>query len=180
MAKLSLQEQLLKSGLVSDAQAKKIKSDKKNQAKLQQKNKIERVDEIKALAQQAQEVKIAKDRALNQQRKEEADQKAIAAQIKQLIELNQVSQDSDGIAYHFNDAGKVKTLYVSERVREQLSAGQLAIVRLEKRYEIVSSAIAHKIKERDADYFMILNEAAARLAADDPYAAYAVPDDLMW
>ncbi|NOT85802.1 MAG: DUF2058 domain-containing protein [Methylococcaceae bacterium] len=180
MAKLTLQEQLLKSGLVSNAQAKTIKSDKNKQMQQQHKNKVAVVDEAKLLVQQAQELKLLKDRELNQLRKEGLDQKGLAAQIKQLIELNVIAQDKDGIAYHFNDAGKVKTLYVSERVRDQLSSGVVAIVKMEKRYEIVSAAIVSKIRERDPHYFIIVNEVSAVIAADDPYAGYAIPDDLMW
>lgn len=179
MAKLSLQEQLLKSGLVSNAQAKTIRSDKNKQQQQQQKNKVVVVDEAKLLAQQAQAAKLLKDRELNQLRKEEADQKAVMAQIKQLIEQNTVAQDPDGIAYHFNDAGKVKTIYVSERVREQLSAGKLAIVRHEKAYFCIAVAVMAKIKERDPQIFTLLNE-VPETAVDDPYAAYAIPDDLMW
>jgi uncharacterized protein YaiL (DUF2058 family) len=180
MAKLSLQEQLLKSGLATSAQAKKIKSDKHKQAKQLQKNNVGTVDEIKLLAQQTHDLKVLKDRELNQLRKEEADQKGIVAQVKQLIELNLIAQDADGVAYHFNDTGKVKTLYVKESVRDQLSLGQLAIVKLEKRYAIVPVAVAHKIRERDAHYFMILNDASVTGVTDEAYAAYAIPDDLMW
>ncbi len=180
MAKLSLQEQLLKSGLVSDAQAKKIKSDKNKQLKQQQKNKIEWVDEAKLLAHQAQESKLLKDRELNQRLKGEADLKAVAAQIKQLIDQNLVAQDPDGIAYHFNDAGKVKTIYVSDRIREQLSNGELAIAKQEKNYYCIPNAIAKKIRERDPEAFIVLNEPPSVEVADDPYAAFAIPDDLMW
>ncbi|MFI3138046.1 MAG: DUF2058 family protein, partial [Methylococcaceae bacterium] len=66
MAKLSLQEQLLKSGLATSAQAKKIKSDKHKQAKQLQKNNVGTVDEIKLLAQQTHDLKVLKDRELNQ------------------------------------------------------------------------------------------------------------------
>lgn len=179
MAKLSLQEQLLKSGLVSNAQAKTIRSDKNKQQQQLQKNKVAVVDEAKLLAQQAQAAQLIKDRELNHQRKEAADQKAVLAQIKQLIELNAVTQDPQGIAYHFNDSGKVKTIYVNERVRAQLSAGKLAIVRHEKAYFCLSADVAAKIKERDPHIFMLLNEVVEK-AVDDIYAAFAVPDDLMW
>ena len=52
--KLSLQEQLLKSGLVSSAQAKSAKSDKRKQTEQQRKNNVTVVDEAKELAQKAQ------------------------------------------------------------------------------------------------------------------------------
>ena len=45
--KLSLQDQLLKSGLVSSAQAKSVKSDKHKQTQQQRKNNVTVVDEKK-------------------------------------------------------------------------------------------------------------------------------------
>ncbi len=58
MAKLSLQEQLLKSGLVSAAKAKSVSADKRKQTQQQRKNKVEVIDEAKELAQKAQAEKI--------------------------------------------------------------------------------------------------------------------------
>jgi uncharacterized protein len=48
--KLSLQDQLLKSGLVSTAQAKSAKSDKRKQSQQQRKHNVTVVDEAKELA----------------------------------------------------------------------------------------------------------------------------------
>ncbi len=180
--KLSLQEQLLKSGLVSSAKAKTIKTEKHKQAQQQRHHKIEVVDEVKLLAQQAQAEKTERDRLLNQQQQAQAVQKEIQAQIKQLIEQNKVAIDTQHaeIAYHFTDALKVKTLYVNETQQEQLAKGKLVIVKAENAYVLVNSEIAQKIKERDATRVLVWNEPKSEIAADDPYAAYEIPDDLMW
>lgn len=181
MAKLSLQEQLLKSGLVSAAKAKSIKSDKRKQTQQQRKNKVEVVDEAKELVQKAQAEKIEKDRELNQLRRQQEEQKELAAQVKQLIELNRQPQDPDGLAYNFTDNKKVKRLYVSEAMREQIAEGRSAIVRLGRQYEVVPAEAAKKIQSRDAASVIVFNEPdKAANAADDPYAAYQVPDDLIW
>ena len=63
--KLSLQDQLLKSGLVSTAQAKTAKSDKRKQTQQQRKNNITVVEEAKGLVQKAQAEKAERDRELN-------------------------------------------------------------------------------------------------------------------
>ena len=143
--KLSLQEQLLKSGLVSAAKAKTIKSDKRKQTQQQRHNKVEVVDEAKELAQKAQAEKIERDRELNQLRQQQEEQKQLAAQIKQIIELNRLPRDAEGLAYNFTDNNKVKRLYVSDPVREKIVRGNLAIVRLENQYELVPADIAEKI-----------------------------------
>jgi uncharacterized protein YaiL (DUF2058 family) len=180
--KLSLQDQLLKSGLVSSAQAKTAKSDKRKQTEQQRKNNVTVVDEAKALVQKAQAEKAERDRELNQLKTQQEEQKHLIAQVKQLIELNKQSRDADGVAYHFNDDNKVKTLYVSDTMREQLIRGRLAIVKLGESYEVVSSEVAKKINLRDAACVIVHNEPIANTVdnKDDPYADYQIPDDLMW
>jgi len=178
---LSLQEQLLKSGLTSDAKAKQVKSEKRKQDKLKRNNGVELVDDIKLSAEQQRQQQIERDRELNRQRKLADEQKALAAQIKQITELNRIAQDANGMAYQFSDANKVKSLYVSEKVRTALIEGRAGIVRLEQHYDIVPAEIARKIQVRDADCVIVLNQASNDVpAADDPYADYQIPDDLMW
>jgi uncharacterized protein len=188
MAKLSLQEQLLKSGLVSSGQAKAVKSEKHKQAKQQHHNKAVIVDEAKEQAQKAQLEQAAKDRELNQQHKQEEDRKQLNAQVKQLIEQNRLPKDNgaaiqndDSLAYHFTDNNKVKVLYVSKIMREQITQGKLAIVRLGKQYEVISAEVAGKIKLRDQASIIVFNEAVSIVEnKEDRYAGYQVPDDLMW
>ncbi|MEQ1530278.1 MAG: DUF2058 domain-containing protein [Methylococcales bacterium] len=179
--KLSLQEQLLKSGLVSAAKVKTAKSEKHKQAQLQRNNNVIITDEAKALAQRAKAEQAAKDRELNQLRQQQEEQKQLAAQVKQLIEVNRLATDADGIAYHFNDQNKMKTLYVSETMREQLVCGREAIVKLDGQYAVVSAEVARKIQARDAGSVVVFNEVVqAAPKADDPYADYQIPDDLIW
>jgi uncharacterized protein YaiL (DUF2058 family) len=179
--KLSLQEQLLKSGLVSAAQAKSVKSDKRKQTQQQRKNKVEVIDEAKELAQKAQSEKIDRDRALNQLRQQQEEQKQLAAQIIQIIELNRLPRDAEGLAYHFTDHNKVKRLYVSEVMRDQIAEGRLAIVRLGTLYEVVSAETAKKVQFRDAASVIVFNQQDKSVdPIDDAYAEYQVPDDLIW
>ncbi|MGZ8181391.1 MAG: DUF2058 domain-containing protein [Methylobacter sp.] len=178
---LSQQEQLLKSGLVSAAQAKSVKSDKRKQTQQQRKNKVEVVDEAKELAQKAQAEKIERDRELNQLRRQQEEQKELAAQIKQIIELNRLPRDADGLAYNFTDDNKVKRLYVSAAMRDQIAEGRQAIVKFGQHYEVVSAEVAKKIQSRDAASVVVFNgQNTAADVVDDPYAAYQVPDDLIW
>lgn len=179
--KLSLQDQLLKSGLVSAAKAKSVKSDKRKQAQQQRKNGVEVIDEAKELAQKAHAEKIEKDRELNQLRQQQDEQKQLAAQIKQIIELNRLPKDAEGLAYNFTDNNKVKRLYVSEAVRDQIAQGRLSIVKLGQQYEVVSAEVAKKIQSRDAASVIVFNEQDKSTdVVDDAYAEYQVPDDLIW
>jgi uncharacterized protein len=177
---LSLQEQLLKAGLATEAKAKQVKSEKHKEAKLQKHNNVQRADEAAQKAQQAKVEQLAKDQALAALQKQQAEQKAIVAQIRQLVEANRKPHgDEDGVAYRFIDKNKVKVIYVGEATREALIKGKLAIIRLGKQYELVPLEVAEKIRQRDASYVVLVNIEAAK-PQDDAYAAYQVPDDLMW
>lgn len=180
--KLSLQEQLLKSGLVSSAKAKTIKTEKHKQQQAQRHHNVEVVDDAKLLVQKAQAEKVERDRLLNLQQQEHAKQKELQAQIKQLIDEHKVTFDTKHaeIAYHFTDGTKVKTLYVTEELRDQLAKGKLAIVKDGKNYALVNHEVVLKIKDRDDKRVLAWNAPKAEIAADDPYAAFEIPDDLMW
>jgi uncharacterized protein YaiL (DUF2058 family) len=187
--KLSLQEQLLKSGLVTTAQARAAKSEKHKQIQQQRHNNVQAVDEAKRMAQQAQAEQAERDKELNRLRQEQEERKQIAAQIRQLIENNRIAIDENAIdeyddshAYHFTDQNKVKKLFVPKAMREQISNGTLAIVRLRKRYEVVPVEIAGKIRERDPSCVVVWNDLSSQnvQSGDDPYAQFQIPDDLIW
>ena len=139
------------------------------------------VDEAKNLAQKAQAEKIERDRELNQLRQQQDEKKQLVAQIKQIIEVNRLPRDAEGLAYNFTDSNKVKRLYVSEAMRDQIAEGRLAIVKLGTNYEVIPADAARKIQQRDVASVIVFNEQnKAADVADDAYAAYQVPDDLIW
>ena len=78
---------------------------------------------------------------------------------------------------------KIKQIYVSDQLRQQIVNGLLAIVRLNENYEIVPKGVADKITQRDASFVVVCNDKAVGNEScdeDDEYANYKVPDDLMW
>lgn len=179
---MSLQDQLLKAGLVDEKKAKKVKQAKQKQEKLKRKNKAVTVDEAKLAAEKAHAEKVERDRMLNLQRKQEAEQRAITAQIRQLIEMNRQEKNTGDIPYNFTDGSKVTHIYVDERQRKLLSNGHLAIVRLDGQYELVPTTVSEKIALRDGSYLVYCNRGKEETVVDeeDPYAQFQVPDDLMW
>ena len=178
----SLLDQLKKSGLVDKNKALKAKhSQYKNQKQKSKKGSSDQVDEAKLLSQKAQAEKIERDRILNQQLKEESERKAIAAQIKQLIETNCVKDRDGDICYNFVDANVVKHLYVTEQIYNHIMSGHLAIAKLGNNYELVPVPVAEKIKQRDAQCIILCDHnAEPEQGENDPYADYKIPDDLMW
>ena len=177
---LSLRDQLLKAGLVNEKQAKQADKQKQKQQRLEKKGQVEVDDEQKRIAQQAMAEKVARDQELNLQQKEKAEQKARAAQIKQLIETSRLPKLTTEDYYNFVDDKKVKRLSVNNLMRDKLSRGSLAIVRHGGGYEVIPREAALKIQERDPQRVVQLNVQTEAPDADDPYAAYQIPDDLMW
>lgn len=178
--KLTLQEQLLKAGLASDAKAKEIRSDKRKQSKQRRHSKVEPADGKQKNLNDIKVDQVARDRKLNLEKKIAAEKKEITAQIKQLIEQNKKAMDQEGVKYNFVDHNKVKTVYVPEIIRNQLIKGILAIVRDERNYAIVPIGVAKKIELRDKTMLIVLNETNQALPITDSYSDYQVPDDLIW
>ena len=178
----ALQEQLLKAGLVDKNQANRAKSAKHKKFKQQRNKKEATVDEAKQLAEKAIQEKVQRDRELNRQRDEKAQQKAIIAQIKQLIELNRISKgNGDDLAYNFEDHKKIKRIFVEQKTHDDITDGKLAIVKFDQQYEVVPAPIADKIQLRDASYVVVRNDPSEKgIDEDDFYADYQIPDDLMW
>ena len=177
---LSLRDQLLKAGLVNAKQAKQVGKEQQKKQRLEQKGHIEKDESQKLAAQQAMAEKAARDQALNRQQQEKAEQKARTAQVKQLIEVSRLPKLTTEDYYNFVDDKKVKRLPVNALMRNKLSSGSLAIVRHGGGYEVIPREAALKIQERDPRRILLLNTQSEAPDADDPYAAYQVPDDLMW
>lgn len=176
----SLKDQLLKAGLVDVRKVSSVVKEKKKQEKQQRKHKIETIDETKVNVQQTLQEKAERDRQLNFERDEQSRHKAIVAQIKQLIEVSRLSREGADIAYNFTDGVKIKKILVNQNMLDQLSNGRLAIVVFEEHYSVVPKAVAEKIKLRDEKYVVVSNVLQQTDDADDPYAEYKIPDDLMW
>ncbi|BBM04261.1 DUF2058 domain-containing protein [Microbulbifer sp. GL-2] len=175
----SLQDQLLQAGLVDKKKAKQVSKEKRKQQKVAKKSAQPQIDETKLAAQKALAEKAARDRTLNAERDAAAQQKAIAAQIKQLVETNRQPYSGE-TAYNFTFDKKVKTIYVNEELRDHLIAGRLVIVSLGDRFELVPRIIADKIAERNTEIIVKPTETSATVDEDDPYADFQIPDDLMW
>ena len=176
----SLQDQLLKAGLADEKQAKKARAAKVPKKRGKKSERRPALSESAQGARQAMAEKAEKDRALNEQRKAEAERKAKLAQVRQLVEQNRLPRDEAEIGYNFVDAGKVRRLFVTPGIQSKLGAGRAAIVRLGESYEVVPADIAEKIRARDAASVVDTGVAESTPDEDDPYKDYQVPDDLMW
>jgi uncharacterized protein len=185
---LSLREQLLQAGLVTEKQAKQAE-----RATSQHKHR-----EVKGgkrpstptpapppakAAQQAAAAKLLRDQELNRKQQEKAERKARAAELRQLVEQLKVPRPESDDYYNFVDGGKIRSLQVTPELRARIVAGGLVIVRYDGRYDLVPADVIERIRERDANAIVASpgeSPAAAPPADDDPYKDFVVPDDLTW
>ncbi|QTC44620.1 DUF2058 domain-containing protein [Pantoea ananatis] len=179
MAKLTLQEQLLKAGLVTSKKMDKVQRTAKK-SRVQAREAREAVEENKKAQQE-------RDKQLNEQQRQAVLSKEYKAQVKQLIDMNKIDISRGDIGFNFTDNNLIKKIMVDKPTQAQLINGRLAIARLqvdnseESHYAIIPSSVADKIAQRDANS-IVLNSALSQEAQDedDPYADFKVPDDLMW
>lgn len=178
MAK-SLQDQLKQAGLANQKQVTKARKAKNTKEKMQRKGATV-VDEAAELVKQRDAEKLERDRALNREKQQAAEQKAVQAQIRQLIELNAIEERGE-VEYRFDHSGVIKTLMLTNELRQALIRGTLAIVGKGDELSIVPAKACEKISERDTSWLILQNQRDESEAdADDEYAGYEIPDDLMW
>ncbi len=176
----SLQEQLLKAGLVSEHRLKETRTDKRKSVKQPGGRAAAADDPARRAAEEARAEKARKDRELNRRQQEEAQQRARENDIRQLIHAHRVVREGGDLAYNFTDGTALKRLYVNRDQHARLVDGRLALVRQDTFYELVPVEIAVRLREWDASLVLVHNKPAPPPAADDPYAEFQVPDDLMW
>ena len=178
MVKNALQAQLLKAGLVDNKKAKKLSKQAVHEQRTGQSNEAE----IKAKIAQDKQQKLEKDQAIELEKKTLLQEKELKAAISQMITQHKI-RDTDGdVAYQFIDNSKIKKQYINQQIYNALVAGSLMIARDQERYAFLPKALAERIDAK-LEGFIIKNNTennAATTDEDDPYAAYVIPDDLMW
>ncbi|MFT3906119.1 MAG: DUF2058 domain-containing protein [Steroidobacteraceae bacterium] len=180
---LSLRDQLLQAGLVTEKQVRQAEQQQNRPPRQQQSKKERQQPSVRELAaQKAQAEKAERDRELARKQQEKAERKARWAQVRQLIEQHKVPRVEGEDYYHFTDGRMVKRLSVNAELRAQIQAGTLQIARCDGKYELVPTAAAERIREREPAAIVRSAPAGAETqpGADDPYAQHVVPDDLMW
>jgi uncharacterized protein len=175
------QDQLLKAGLVTKQQALTAKHEKNKQNKQQRHTNSTVVDETKLKAQQVAEEKANQAREFNKKKEEQARQKAMAAEINQLIASHHIRRDAScDIAYNFEHDNKIKSIYINAELKQQIVKGIIGIACLDNRYELVPKVVAEKIQQRNEKCIVLFTNDQPVTDVSDPYANYKIPDDLMW
>jgi len=181
---LSLREQLLQAGLGTKKQVKKAEHQSWQQASSQSRHKPAGPTPQQLAAQQAQAAKLARDQELNRKQQEKAEKKARRAQVRQVIEQNRIPKLESEDYYNFIDGKMIRRIAVTPMLREQLTNGDMVLVRYSGHYEVVPVAVVPRIKEIDEQVIVPFTQPSAAtqqpVDENDPYKDFVVPDDLTW
>lgn len=186
---LSLREQLLKAGLVSEQQVEKAERAERDHRSggrpgARPGRGPSQPSPREVAARKAAAEKAARDAELDRARvekaREKAERKAKYAQVRQLVEQHQVPRVETEDFYNFLDGQKISRIPVTPELRRALVGGELAIVRNEGRYAFVPAAIVGEIRLRIDRAVIHHNVPGAAPDPNDPYKDHVVPDDLIW
>ena len=178
MVKNALQAQLLKAGLVDAKQTKKAAKQVQHAKKTGQDQQQQLKDDIEKAKQEKQE----KDHALNQVKQQQLEEKTLRGNIIQMIKQYRIEHTDGDIGYQFIDENKIKKLYVNQQIYNAIVAGSLVIAKQESEYALIPQRLAEKIEQKMSGYIIGMQTQQDDQTTDeeDPYAAYVIPDDLMW
>jgi hypothetical protein len=180
---LSLREQLLNAGLVTQAQIEQANQPKpkhtskpqakgKNPAKQQQsapadaqhsakpasKKPAKPVSDLALFYQERDQLERA-ERAEQERRARElaARKKQTREAVRALLSDNVQNVEEADIRYNFMVGDNIKYLYVTEQQQQQLAAGELAITFMEGKRCLISHEIAQQLLALDPSKLVILN-----------------------
>jgi uncharacterized protein YaiL (DUF2058 family) len=179
----SLREQLLKAGLVTEADVRRASQPPPRRSKRE-------AAPVPAATRSARDADALRQR-------EKAERKARGAEIDQWIEQNRVALPEGDEYFSFVDQRKIGRVAVNPTLRTGLTRGELAVVRHRGRYAVVPESTAAKIRARSPERVVgaapdearvevphaasdTASPAASPDRADDPYRDFPVPDDLVW
>ena len=181
----SLQDQLLKAGLTTKQKTRQANSDKRKKNK-QKRSGVTHEDTLQEQVKQqlvkSKEEKLAKDTALNAEKKQQLAQKEQKLRLLQILQHHQIKNVFGDNEYNYTFNNKIKKLALDSITHKALVNGRLALCGIEENAYLVTSETAAKVAELDANVVLVQNTKVDEqtVEEDDPYADYQIPDDLMW
>lgn len=180
----SLQEQLMNSGLINKQKVKQAQTEKRRQAKQQKKKKgTTVVSDVQIAIKEKIEQQKQKDLENNQQTQQELAERAAHGKLIQMIAQHCEKDYQGELDYHFTYDNKVKRIAVTPSIQQGLIKGLYAICVLNEAFYLINKEAAQKLRDIDPSVLVALHDQTAAVEEtqeDDPYAEFAIPDDLMW
>lgn len=99
-----------------------------------------------------------------------------------MINQHKIKEIDGEVAYQFIDENKVKKIYLNQQIYNALVSGSLIIAKEAESYAVLPKALAERINDKMEGFIIVNNSEQNEQTTDedDPYAAYVIPDDLMW
>lgn len=176
----SLQDQLLKAGLVKEGDVRKLRAGKRRARKGGAKPAA--ADAAATRTATAAERKRERDRQLNQRIEEGRQRKALRLQIRDRVRAAKLNAADAEVPYYFERGKRIKRIYVTAEQQHALGERRLAVVGSGAGHYLVPIELADEVRALSDEVFVHVAAvpAAEASAEDDPYAAFTVPDDLRW
>ena len=178
----SLQDQLMKSGLINKQKAKQAQTDKRRKAKQKKKKGTVEVSDVQISINEQKEQQQQKDLEKNQTAQRDLAARSDHGKLIQMISQHCEKNYQGEIDYHFTYDSKVKRIAINDETQTRLVNGQLAICVLNEAFYLINKEATEKLIKIDDSVLVALHEKVdvTQLEEDDPYAEFAVPDDLVW
>ena len=205
----SLQQQLIRAGLVTQERAEALNKPKPKRAPNKRPNPKgakdgtkgsananaapgkkgpprERKNTGKRPAQSNHAKKAAKAAELEAQAEVELTAKReLKAKIKTLIEESSVTEFTGELTFSYVVGERIRQLFVTQEYLDKISKGELAITRLNRQTHLVTPEVAEQLIGLNPQWLVVVNDPSQEQpkitgSEDDPYADYKVPDDLHW
>lgn len=175
---MSLREQLLKAGLVSETKVKEAASQARKQSHKAKKDKRVAAAEAaqKAEAERQRQAEIERqrerDRRLNRERELQKKRNEEAARLRQLINSQRLNDAAADICYNFltQDKKTIRYLRVTEQQQRLLALGRIGVIaNLEDEYDfpLLPRDTVLKLAESQPETVLLLHSYAEQLAPDD-------------
>ncbi len=157
----SLQDQLLKTGMVNKKQVKKAAHDKRVEQTKNKKGQGSNADaEAKARLKKQREEQAAADRQRNIERQQQDKLKADQAAAKQLIANHHQPPPEGDEPYNYVDGKRIKRFYSTKEIADKLEAGKIALASHQDKLVLIPVDTALKVMERDEQAVLIYNDPA--------------------
>jgi uncharacterized protein YaiL (DUF2058 family) len=179
----SLQEQLMNSGLINKQKAQQAQTEKRRQSKQKKKKGTVIATDIQRAVQEKAELQKQKDLEKNQLTQEALAIRAAHGKLIQMIAQHCEKNYQGELDYHFTYDNKVKRIAVTSEIKQGLIKGHFAICVLNEEFYLINKEAAQKLRDIDQSVLVALHDqtdVSLQDDNDDPYAEFAVPDDLMW
>jgi uncharacterized protein YaiL (DUF2058 family) len=178
----SLQDQLMKSGLINKQKAKQAQTEKRRKAKQKKKKGSVEITEAQREIDLQKERQKQQDLEKNQAIQAALDERAAHGKLIQMIAQHCEKDYQGEIDYHFTYDNKVKRIAINDSTQQRLVNGSLAICVLNEEFYLINKEATEKLAEIDSSVLVALHEKVDvdSIDEDDPYAEFAIPDDLIW